>query len=290
MRKKRPAYKPHEEWIIQALKRLFKKIEIKADDHHKVGKLPLEIDLVAVVERKKLFSKLPPVFRYFQRHNILEIKSEKARFRVADLQKLQAYGWLYMTKHAVGSPKEVTLTALVHHLTRTVLKALPEYDFQPAGKGIFCRHSHPVSYVISIEEAPDELLPEELQAFSNPKRRMRALLAALQKGEESPIVEAIFNLYESEVDQLMTREALAKKLVKIAGAKKVLAAIDKEEVVKSLDKRYLRKALGKEDVLKAFSREDIVAAALRDKQLRKMFLANLKREQKRPMVIAASRN
>lgn len=92
MCKKRAAYEPHEEWMIQALKRIFKELAIKADDHHKVGKLPLEIDLVAVVEKKKLIAKLPPLFRYFQRHNILEVKSEITRFRVADLQKLQAYG------------------------------------------------------------------------------------------------------------------------------------------------------------------------------------------------------
>lgn len=281
MRTKRPVYNPYEAWMIQLLKRLFEKAKLRVDDHPKVGKLPLEIDLVAIVGKKKSFAKLPQLFHYFRRYNIMEVKSEKDRFGIGDLQKLQAYGWLYMVKHAVGSPKEVTLTALVHHLTRTVLKALPEYDFQPVEKGLFCRRSHPVSYVISIEDSPDELLPDELQAFSNPKRRMRALLTALQKGNNSPIVEAMFNLYESEVDQLMTREALAKKLVKIAGAKKVLAAIDKEEVVKSLDKKEL---------LKALSREDIVAAALRDKQLMKMLLANLKPAQKRQIAKASSRN
>jgi len=188
---------------------------------------------VAVVGNKKALAKPPPLFRYFRRHNILEIKSEKARFRVADLQKLQAYGWHYMMKQAVASPKQVTLTALVHHLPRTVLQALPEYDFEPAGKGVFCRRSHPVSYVIVLKEAPDELLPEELQAFSSRERRLRILRAALQKNKKSPLLEAMFILY---------------------------------------------------------GREDIVAAALRDKQLRKMFLANLKPEQKRQIAIASSHN
>jgi hypothetical protein len=272
MRKKRAAYEPHEEWMIQALKRIFKELAIKADDHHKIGKLPLEIDLVAVVENKKSLAKLPPLFRYFQQHNILEIKSEKTRFRVADLQKLQAYGWHYMMKHAVRSPKQVTLTALVHHLPRAVLQALPEYEFQPVGKGIFCRRSHPVSYMIVLKDVPDELLPEELQIFSTPERRMRALLAALRKGGKSPIVETIFNLYESEVDQFMTREALAKKLVKIADPKRVAAA---------LDKKYL---------LQALDREDIVAAALRDKQLMKMLLANLTPAQTRKLLGKTGRN
>jgi hypothetical protein len=272
MRKKRPAYEPHEEWMIQALKRIFKELAIKADDHHKIGKLPLEIDLVAVVENKKSLAKLPALFRYFQRHNILEIKSEKARFRVADLQKLQAYGWHYMMKHAVESPKQVTLTALVHHLPRTVLQALPEYDFEPAGKGIFCRRSHPVSYVIVLKDVPDELLPEELQVFSSRERRMRILLAALQKNRKSPLLEAMFNLYESEVDQLMTREALAKKLVKIAGPKRVAAV---------LDKKYH---------LQALSQDDIIAAVLRNKRLLKTLEAKLKLEQKRQTAHASSRN
>jgi hypothetical protein len=79
----------------------------------------------------------------------------------------------------------------------------------------------------------------------------------------------------------MTKEELAKKLVKIAGTKKILAAIDKEEVVKSL---------GKKELLKALSGEDIVAAVLRDEQLMKMLLANLKPAQKRKLLGATSRN
>ena len=281
MHKKRPAYEPHEEWIIQALKRIFKELAIKADDHLKIGKLPLEIDLVAVVGNKKALAKLPALFRYFQRHNILEIKSEKAHFKVADLQKLQAYGWHYMMKHAVESPKQVTLTALVHHLPRAVLKALPEYDFEPAGKGIFCRRSHPVSYVIVLKDVPDELLPEELQVFSNPERRMRALLAALRKGGNSPIVEAILNLYESEVEQIMTREALAQKLVKIVGEKKILALLDKEKVMKSLNKEDHLRALGKEGLLTVLSRNE---------QLLKTAMAKLKPEKRRKIFDAADRN
>lgn len=290
MRKKRAAYEPHEEWIIQALKRLFKEVAIKADDHHKVGKLPLEIDLVAIVESKKQLAKLPQLFRYFRRHNILEIKSEKARFKVADLQKLQAYGWLYMMKQAVGSPKEVTLTALVHHLPRAVLKVLPEYDFEPAGKGIFCRRSHPVSYVIVLKDVPDELLPEELQAFASPERRMRILLAALKKGGQSPIVEAIFNLYESEVEQIMTREALAQKLVKIVGENKILALLDKQKVMKSLNKEDHLRALDKKDHLRALTDEDLLAVLLRNEQLLKTAMTKLKPEKRRKIFDEAGRN
>jgi hypothetical protein len=299
MRKKRAAYEPHEEWIIQALKRIFKALAIRADDHHKIGKLPLEIDLVAVVGNKKALAKLPALFRYFQRYNIIEIKSEKTRFKVVDLQKLQAYGWHYMMKHAVESPKEVTLTALVHHLPRAVLKVLPEYDFEPAGKGIFCRRSHPVSYVISIEDSPDELLPEELQAFSNPERRKRVLLAALKKGGQSPIVEAIFNLYKSEVEQIMTREALAQKLVKIVGENKILALLDKQKVMKSLNKEDHLRALNKEDHLRALDKEDhlralgeegLLAALSRNEQLLKTAMTKLKPEKRRKIFNAVSRN
>jgi len=212
MRKKRPAYEPHEEWMIQALKRIF---------------------------------------------------------------------------------KEVTLTALVHHLPRAVLKALPEYDFEPAGKGIFCRRSHPVSYVIVLKEVPDELLPEELQAFSTRERRLRIVLAALQKREKPPILEAMFNLYESEVDQIMmTREAMAKKLVKIAGPTKVsaaldkkyhLQALDKKDLMQALDKKDHMQALDKKDHLRALSQEDIIAAVLRNKRLLKTLEAKLKLEQRRKM-------
>jgi len=202
----------------------------------------------------------------------MEIKSEKARFRVADLQKLQAYGWHYMMKHAVGSPNQVTLTALVHHLPRAVRKALPKYDFEPAGKGIFCRRSHSVTYVIVLKEVPDEL-----QAFSTRERRLRIVLAALQKREKPSILEAMFNLYESEVNQLMmTKEAMAQKLVKITGPTKVAAALDKKYLMQALDKKDHLRALDKKDLLQALGEEELLAAVLKNEQLLKTAITKLK--------------
>jgi hypothetical protein len=195
-----------------------------------------------------------------------------------------------MAKQAVRSPKNVTLTALVHHLTRTVLEALPEYDFEPEGKGVFCRHFNPVSYVISIEDLPDELIPEELQVFSNPDRRMRTLLSCLGDAEKVPIIEAIYQLYESEVKQIMTTEALTKKLVRMAGTKRIAAALGKQELLKVLSKEDLLKALSKKDILAALSRKDIIDAVMENEQLLKSLLKKLDREQLRKMLEGNGRN
>jgi hypothetical protein len=80
MNTKRPAYKQHEAWMIQLLKRLFEKAKLKVDDRPKVGKLPLEIDLVVIAGKKEPTTsllKLPQLFNYFQRYNIVEVKVRK---------------------------------------------------------------------------------------------------------------------------------------------------------------------------------------------------------------------
>jgi len=48
MKKKRPSPKQFEARLIQLLRRLFEKLNLRVKDHLKVGELPLEIDVVVV--------------------------------------------------------------------------------------------------------------------------------------------------------------------------------------------------------------------------------------------------
>jgi len=98
-RKRRRSYKQYEARLIQLLRRRFKKANLKVDDHLKVGKLPLEIDLLVSHKSKKKLknvASVPQLFEYFRRYNVLELKTEQTSLVPGDLLKLQAYAWLYI--------------------------------------------------------------------------------------------------------------------------------------------------------------------------------------------------
>lgn len=119
----------------------------------------------------------------------MEIKTAQDRLKIEDLSKLLAYGWLYMARQHLANVSDVTVTALVHHLTSGVKKELRRFGFKPKAHGIYWRDADMVAYVISFVDLPDELLPEELRVFSDPTRRQQTLLACLGKKEKAPIVE-----------------------------------------------------------------------------------------------------
>ncbi|MCI0690817.1 hypothetical protein L0337_02300 [candidate division KSB1 bacterium] len=176
----------------------------------------------------------------------MELKTEQDPLALGDLLKLQAYTWLYMQRHKIYSVAEVTATAVVHHLTPAMIAALPALGYKPAGRGILRCDSAFVSYLISIEDLPDELAPEELQVFSNSKRRQRVFLASLGKREKKSLMDTMFDLYESEVNKLMAlyniKPKSMRKFINALGKEKVIAAIRKEEMIAALG--------GKERLLK----------------------------------------
>ncbi len=259
----RPAPKQYEAWLIQLLRLRFEQANFKVEDHLKVGELPLEIDMIVITPSEGMapdFSKLPPLYHYFRRYNVMELKTEADRLEIADLLKLQAYGWLYMMKNNLRKVTDMTLTALVHHLNPTVVEALPELGYKPMSKGIFQRDSDMVSYLIVFEDLPDEVTPEELQAFSNPASRQKVILAELAKGRSTPILEAILELYESEVQKMIDiKEETLVRLLKGVNQEKLIAAISK-----TVEQDKLLSAFNKEDMLKqllaSFSKEDMIAA------------------------------
>jgi hypothetical protein len=251
MNSERPAPKQYEAWLIQLLRLRFEQANFKVEDHLKVGELPLEIDMIVITASEGMqpdFSKLPPLYHYFRRYNVMELKTEADRLEISDLLKLHAYGWLYMMKNNLRKVADMTLTALVHHLNPTVVEALPELGYKPVGKGIFQRDSDMVSYLIVFEDLPDEVVPEELQAFSNPGRRQPLILSQLASGQSNPILEAIWDLYESEVHKMITlkeealdrllkgveQEKLIAAITRTVGQEKLLAAFNKEEVLRQM--------------------------------------------------------
>lgn len=299
MNEERADYKHYEARLIQLLRWRFEKANFKVEDHHKVGVLPLEIDLIvaATDERIPDFSKLPKLFHYFRRHNIMELKTERDRLEREDLLKLQAYGWLYMVKHDVPRVPHVTLTALAHHVAPKLRAAMPDLGFLPEEvPGVYLRNSDMVSYVISISELPDEIAPEELLAFSDPIRRTRTFLACLDDEEKRPIVETITDLYESEVLKIMVQlnvkpesmdkfiDALGReKIIAALGRKeemmeKMLEAVGREKVIAALGRKEevmdeMLETLGHEKILAAFGKEELLRQLLAEfgpEQLHKM--------------------
>jgi len=181
---KRRGNKQFEARQIQLLRWRFEKARHEVDDHFKVGKLPLEIDLIVIRrarKKKRASARVPRLFAYFKRYNVMEIKTARNPLVRGDLLKLQAYAWLYMQKRAIYSVTEITATAVVHHLTLALQKALPALGYRPVSPGIFRCDSVFPSYLISLEDLPDELVPEELQLFSNSARRKRVFLSCFGK-------------------------------------------------------------------------------------------------------------
>jgi hypothetical protein len=312
----RPAYKPYEARLIQLLEWRFTKSNFSVADHYKVGDLPLEIDMVAIPPAQEWlpdFAKFPRLFDYFRRYNIMEVKTEQDRLEVEDVTKLMAYGWLYMAKNSIANVAEVTLTALVHHLTSTTLEALPKLDFAPKAQGIYWRASNPVACVISFMDLPDEQVPEELRAFCDPARRQQTFLSCLGDREKAPIVETIFDLYESEVKKIMLniREESLKNILSAVGAKKIVAALGDEEIILNIREESLRNilsavgakkivaalgdeeiiaALGEEKIISTLGKQKIIAALGGSENLLKELLTTLKPEQLRQMIQESGSN
>jgi hypothetical protein len=267
----------------------FKKANLKVEDRLKVGKLPLEIDLIVnrkSKEQSKASWTLPRLFKYFRRYNVLELKTEQKPLAPGDLLKLQAYVWLYMEKHEIYSVAEVSATVIAHHLTSAVIAVLPALGYKRIRKGIYKRqYSAFATYLISIEDLPDERVPEELKVFSNPQRREQAFLASLGKKEKRPIMDALNDLYESEVSKLMgfydAKPSTVRKYVNAIGKEKVVAALSKDDLIA---------ALSKKDLLSALSEKDIIAAIRGKERILKALLADLKPEQRQKLVGQRSRN
>jgi len=247
MSRERPAYQPFEARLIQLLAWWLRRSEISVIDHLKIGELPLEIDMVAIPSEQNGIVTFPPLFEYFRRYNIIEIKTEQDRLEIADLTKLMAYGWLYMSKQSLVDASEVTLTALVHHLPATTFAALSKLDFVEKARGVFWRDSKPVAYVISFTEAPDELVPEALRVFCDAARRRQTFMSSLGDQEKAPIVETIFDLFESEVKHIMLniREETLRNVLSVVDKKKIISALGEEKVIS---------ALGKEKIIAAFKK------------------------------------
>ncbi len=270
MNTSRPDYKPFEARLIQLLRWRFEKSNLNVIDHLKVGDLPLEIDVVAISTKPGWIPdlKFPQLFDYFRQHNVMEIKTEQDRFEVQDLPKLLAYGWHYMAKQSLEEVSEVTLTALVHHLTPRLEKALPKFGFEQLRPEVYRRNADMISYVIAFGDLPDELLPEELRAFTNQTRRQHLFLSCLGKQEKSPIVEAIVDLYESEVRNIMLN-------IREESLRNILSVVEEKRIIS---------ALGEEKIIAALSEEKIIAALLKNEHLLKALLAELDVEQLQKML------
>ncbi len=295
MESKPAGKKQFEARMIQLLTRRFEEANLEVEDHLKVGELPLEIDLLAKLnyKRREGSTDIPSLFHYFQRYNVMELKTEVDTLEVGDLVKLQAYAWHYMFKEGIYAIVEVTATALVHHLSASVLEALPALGYEPLSRGIFKRKSDLVSYLISIEDLPDELLPEELQVFSNAARRKQVFLSCYDDPNKRSLLDTITDLYEKEVVEFMAtlniREESMPKYIDALGRQRVIAAFSKEELMAALSKEELMAALSKEEHIAALSEDDLLTALQRKEQLLKSLLAKMEPEKLRKLMAEVGR-
>jgi len=207
---------------------------------------------------------LKQLVQHFRRYNVIELKSEADDLTAADLLKLHAYGWLYMELNRIYTIREVTLTALVHHLTPGVLNVLPTLGYLPTGEGIYQQiPSAMESRLICFGALPDEMTPEELRAFSNPARRRPIIMSELERGKSTPLLEAILELYESEVFKIMAlKQETIQRYVEALGREKFLAVFNKQDHLAALSKEDLLAALSKEDLLAALTQKDMLTRLL----------------------------
>ena len=239
------------------------------------------------------FDKFPKLFDYFRRYNIIEVKTEQDRFTIEDVPKLMAYGWHYMAKKweeidkdGRSNVSDVTVTALVHHLPAATLAALPRFDFKPKSKGIYWRKSNPVARIISFADLPDKLVPEELRVFCDPERRQQTLLSCYGDEEKKPIVETIFDLYESEVIKTMLniKEESLKRIVEGVGKRKIIDAMGKEDVISLLGEEDVISLLGEDKIVSTLGKKRIIAALGGSENLLKELLATVSREKARQLI------
>jgi hypothetical protein len=133
----RPAAKQYETWLKQLEQQRFEQAGFKVEKEFAVGALSRRIDMIARDEAAATYSELPEIYRHFRRYNVMEFKSEADDLTAADLLKLHAYGWLYMELNHIYTIREITLTAVVHHLTPAVLNVLPKLGYLPLRKGVY---------------------------------------------------------------------------------------------------------------------------------------------------------
>ena len=282
MEGRRIGNKQYEARLIQLLRRRFEQAKLKVEDHLKVGKLPVEVDMIASRGKLTNLSDVPELFSYFRRFNLMEIKTERDRLLPGDLLKLQAYACLYMEKQKIYSFADVTATAIVHHLTPVVSTRLLALGFKSTTTaGVYKCDSLLPMFLISFEDAPEKLMPDELLVFSNAKRRQKVFLSSIGKKEKDPLIETLADLYENEVIKLMAlhiRKESMPKYIRALGKDRVLAALSTGDLLSGLSKGDLLSGLSKGDLLSALSKEEI-AAALGEEEMLELLLAKIGREQ-----------
>ncbi len=301
MKDQNAQYNPYEARLIQLLRWRFEQARLKTEDQLTVGTLPLKIDLIVSAENAdEAKPALPPLFEYFKRHNVMEIKTEGDRLEPEDLLQLQAYGYMYMAKKHYYSVGEI---AIAHHLTPSLLNALPDLKYAPVAPGVFKCDAPLVSYVFALEDLQDELVPEELQIFSNAKRRQRVFLSNFENREKKPLLETIVDLYNNEaiilMEQLGIRPESMRSFIEALGVEKIssilskeehLKALSKEEIVSALSKEEIISALSKEEMISALSKEEMIAAMGGKESLLKMLLADTKLEEAQKLLAQSRLN
>ena len=117
------------------------------------------------------------------------------------------------------------------------------------------------------------------------KKQFEARLIQLlrRRFEEAKLKEAITDLYEKEVIELMAllniREESIPKYIDALGREKVLAALSKEERLAGLSKEERLAGLSKEEIVATLSEDDLLTVLQKNRHLLKSLFAKMRQEE-----------
>ncbi len=175
MARRKRRYRPYEARLIQLLRRRFEAANWKVDDHLKVGKLPLEIDLVAYDPSRDAPAPLPKLFEYFKQHNVIEVKTEEDPLKLEDLLKLQGYAWLYLAKKKVFF-EELQIFSGTERRKKLFVAAIDRISQKPLLDTIIDLYESEVLELMALLDVKPESMPKYIEALGKEK-----IIAALNK-------------------------------------------------------------------------------------------------------------
>ncbi len=248
----------------------------------KVGKLPLEIDLIVRITDMSRISSIGfyPIFKVYQLDGrniiIVEYKSGSDRLEYRDLSKIHAYRYLYMYKTDYDIDDTFPLL-IITQPQNTVFEKVNKKQIDP---GIYQLEYETRIYLIVINEL--EVLEKNLGLlyYSTGKKEKEFLRKIIQmntKNTKPQFVEKLLylsfvNKYEEmielaqaekfELDRIkrnrkLAIEALGKsELLQEIGTEEVLREIGTEEVLREIGTEEVLKEIGTEEIVKNLSEED----------------------------------
>ncbi len=236
----------HDASFKDILGSIAKERNITVSSSFKVGKLPLEIDLVMEMQTNTDFSMLQPLKEVFERSGcnrlIIEFKSRAEGLTISHIRKLIAYRHLYLITEDPWDSKRTSHLIIIVSSPRKLLKKL---DVQPITKGIY-KFSFDRSECFMIVANELEMSRENLglAIFTSSIRKSRKLIEILLQIPEEERFLSFFMVvnYGTAIKVLkekgMSSGSIISRNIRMAindlGLKYVIDEIGLENVIKEI--------------------------------------------------------